>query len=376
MADDPEAAVMIDNGSGLVKAGYGGEDAPSCIFPAVVGRPKYGTIVGSDDKDLYIGKDAIQKRGVLSLSYPVAAGIVNNWDDMQAVWDYCYINELRQAPEERPVHLSEAPMNPTKNRETMTEIFFDQFQVPSFYVSIQAVLALYATGRTLGCVLDSGDGVTHTVPVYDGFSMKHAIRRMNIAGRTLTQYMADILLEANVTLTASNELDIVKDMKEKRCYVALDFEAEMAAFQSDKTKECTYELPDGTVHNFGDQQIRCPEVLFNPSMIGKDQPGMHRVVYDTVQKCDIDVRRSLYENVVLSGGSTMFKGLPDRLTKELKALVNANVNVKVTAPNDRAYTVWMGGATLCTLATFQNMWVTKGEYEEIGVNIVHRKCFQ
>lgn len=376
MADDPEAAVMIDNGSGLVKAGYGGEDAPSCIFPAVVGRPKYGTIVGSDDKDLYIGKDAIQKRGVLSLSYPVAAGIVNNWDDMQAVWDYCYINELRQAPEERPVHLSEAPMNPTKNRETMTEIFFDQFQVPSFYVSIQAVLALYATGRTLGCVLDSGDGVTHTVPVYDGFSMKHAIRRMNIAGRTLTQYMADILLEANVTLTASNELDIVKDMKEKRCYVALDYEAEMAAFQSDKTKECTYELPDGTVHSFGDQQIRCPEVLFNPSMIGKDQPGMHRVVYDTVQKCDIDVRRSLYENVVLSGGSTMFKGLPDRLTKELKALVNANVNVKVTAPNDRAYTVWMGGATLCTLATFQNMWVTKGEYEEIGVNIVHRKCFQ
>lgn len=373
MADD--TPIMIDNGSGFMKAGQSGEEVPSNVFPSVVGRAKYGQIVGQSDKDMFIGKDAIQKRGVLSLSYPVAAGVVNNWDDMTAVWEYTYNNELRIASEERPVHLSEAPMNPTKNREQMLGIFFENFCVPAFYVSIQAVLALYATGRTMGCVLDSGDGVTHTVPVYDGYSMKHAIQRMNIAGRILTQNMSDILMEANITLTATNEMDIVSDIKTKCCRVALDFEEEKAKFVSDKSLETSFELPDGQVVTFGDQQIRVPEVLFNPSIIGKDQSGIHKVVYETVQKCDIDVRRTLYENVVLSGGNTMFPGMPERITKEVKGLVNASVQVKVCAPADRQYSVWMGGSTLSGLATFSTMWVTKGEFEEIGTNIVHRKCF-
>lgn len=149
----------------------------------------------------------------------------------------------------------------------------------------------------------------------------------------------------------------------------------MKAFESDKSKETTYELPDGTTVAFGNQQVRCPEVLFKPSMIGKDFPGVDKAVYNTIQACDIDVRRELYENMLLSGGSTMFPGLNDRLVKEVKNLANASVNVKCVAPAERKFSVWIGGSTLSTLATFQTMWVTKGEYEEVGVNIVHRKCF-
>jgi len=294
---------------------------------------------------------------------------------MTKVWDHTFYNGLRVEPTERPVHLTEAPKNPTKNRETMVEIFFDNFQVPAFYVSVQAVLSLYASARTTGLVYDSGDGVTHTVPVYDGFSLKHAVKRANLAGRDLTTYLADILSESGVSLTSTAEFDIVKDIKEKKCYVALNYDEEMKAFENDKTKETTYELPDGKVITFGNQQIRCPEVLFRPSMIGKDFDSVDKMVYNGINNCDIDVRRTLYENILLSGGSTMYAGMKERLCQDVQALANPNVSVKVTAPNDRKYSVWIGGAVLSALATFASMWVTRGEYEEVGKNIVHRKCF-
>jgi actin-related protein len=359
----------------MMKAGPAGFEAPEVYFPSVVGRAKYGAMTGSEVKDAYIGKDAIAKRGVLSLTYPVANGVVDNWDDMTKVWEHTYYSELRREPTEQPVHLTEAPKNPTKNREKMTEIFFETFQVPSFYVSIQAVLSLYASGRTTGVVYDSGDGVTHTVPVFDGFSLKHAVQRLNLAGRELTTYLGEILQEAGVSLVSTAEVDIVKDIKEKKCYVAQDFDAEKAAFEKDPSKRATYELPDGTPISFGDQAIRCPEVLFKPGMIGKDHQGVHQAVYSTIQRCDIDVRRDLFENMLLSGGSTMFPGINDRLVKEVKMLANTGVNVKCIAPAERMFSVWIGGATLSTLATFETMWITKGEYDEVGVGVVHRKCF-
>jgi len=372
---DEATAIVIDNGSGMMKAGPAGQDAPQVYFPSVVGRPKYGAMVGSEVKEAYIGKDAIAKRGVLALSYPVEHGIVDNWDDMTKVWEHTYYSELRTEPTEQPVHLTEAPKNPTKNREKMSEIFFETFQVPSFYISVQAVLSLYASGRTTGVVYDSGDGVTHTVPVFDGFSMKHAVARLNLAGRDLTAHMVDILNESGISLTSSAEFDIVKDMKEKKCYVALDFDAEMKAFEADKSKEVEYELPDGKVVKFGNQQFRVPEALFQPGRIGKDHASVHQATYQTIQKCDIDVRRDLYENILLSGGSTMFPGIAERLKKEVKNLANASVTVNTIAPAERKFSVWIGGSTLSTLATFETMWVTKGEFEEVGVSIVNRKCF-
>lgn len=255
------------------------------------------------------------------------------------------------------------------------QIFFEQFQVPAFYVSIQAVLALYASGRTTGLVFDSGDGVTHLVPVFEGFSLKHAITRVNLAGRDLTQHMMDILQEANIKFSSTGELDITRDIKETKCYVALDFEEEMKAFAESNEKDVTYELPDGQVVTFGNAQIRCPEVMFQPGILGKDFLGVHHTSHSVVQKCDIDVRRDLYENIILSGGSTMFPGISDRLTKEVSALIPGSVKVKVIAPNERKYSVWIGGSVLSTLATFQTMWVTRQEYEECGASVVHRKCF-
>merc|ERR1711872_488702 len=207
------------------------------------------------------------------------------------------------------------------------------------YIAIQAVLSLYASGRTTGIVMDSGDGVSHTVP------------------------------------TAS-ELEIVRDIKEKLCYVALDFDEEMKTAEKSSSIEKSYELPDGQVIKVGNERFRCPEALFKPHMVGNmEATGIAETTYNSIMKCDVDIRKDLYANTVLSGGTTMYPGIADRMQKELTALAPSAMKIKIVAPPERKFSVWIGGSILASLSTFQNMWISKQEYDESGPSIVHRKCF-
>ena len=367
--------LVIDNGTGFTKNGFAGEDQPRSVFPTIIGYPKYQIIMTDVEhyvREYYIGEEAINLRGVLKLVYPVEHGQVQDWDAMERIWHYTFYNDLRVNPNEHPVLLTEPPLNKNQNKEKMAELMFDTFNVPAMYISMQAILSLYASGRTTGIVVDSGDGVTHIVPVYEGFAISHAIHRSDIGGRDVTDYLSRLLRQRGYSLSSSAEREIVRDIKERLCYVALDPEKELKLAEKVSGMEKTYTLPDGETLTIGAERFMAPELFFNPGAIGSEENPLDELIYRSIQNCDVDLRRDLYANIVLSGGSTMFPGLKERLHKELTELVPETMEVKIIAPPERRYSVWIGGSILSSLKTFAKLWVTKKEYKEIGPTSVYR----
>jgi len=372
--------VVIDNGSGVIKAGFAGVDHPKVLFPAFVGhrKPWYPRVMaGGLEGDYFVGRKAEEFRGLLKMKYPIEHGIVNDWNDMEAIWNYTY-SELRCQAEEHPVLLTEAPLNPVKNREKAAELFFETFNVPALFISIQAVLSLYASGRTTGVVLDSGDGVTHAVPIYEGFAIPHSIMRIDIAGRDVTEYLQLLLRKSGHYFYTSAEREVVRSIKESTCYVAFDPSKEEEVLETEKSSKPAahkFKLPDGNTIEVGAERFRAPEMLFHPELVGEEYPGVHEVLSNCIQRTDLDLRKTLYGNIVLSGGSTLFPGFGDRLLNELKTLSPKDIKIKISAPPERKYSTWMGGSILASLTTFKKMWVSAEEWEEDGAAVIHRKTF-
>ncbi|KAJ3354220.1 Actin- protein 2 [Allomyces javanicus] len=381
--------IVCDNGTGFVKAGFSGSKFPTTVFPSVMGRPMLRAEEAMDAsvelKDLMIGDEAAAARSMLQMSYPMENGIVRNWDDMEKMWEYTFHDKLGVTDlTDAKILLTEPPLNPRRNREKMVEVMFEKFGFDGAYIAIQAVLTLYAQALMTGVVVDSGDGVTHIVPVYEGYSLPHLTKRLDIAGRDITRYLIKLMTLHGYNFNSTADFETVRQMKEKLCYVAYDLDLEQKLATETTVLVEQYTLPDGRVIKVGSERFEAPEALFQPHLVDVESPGLAEVLFNAINASDMDTRPELYKHILLSGGTTMYPGLSSRLEKEVRQLYLQRIlkgdvsrmhkfKIKVEDPPGRKHAVFMGGAVLAELMKNNPLfWMTKAEYAEKGVRVLDK----
>ncbi|KAI3668993.1 hypothetical protein L6452_40211 [Arctium lappa] len=379
---DINRPLVCDVGTGMMKVGFAGEDAPRAVFSSIVDVPHHKCVrVGMGQKETDVGDEVQSKRHALSLKYPIEHGVVKNWDGMEKIWLHTFDDELHVDPSEHPVLLSEPPLNPPADRETMAQLMFETFNIPAMYIALQPELSMYAAGRLDGIALHSGDGVSYAVPYISGAYFFPTITRVDVAGGDITDYMMTSLTKRGYDM--ADQREIVRDIKEKFSYVAFNYEQELER-SSSATKE--YTLPDGSSFAIGEERFCGPEVLFRPSLIGRECPGIHEMTYNTIRKCcaelfSVGACAKLFNNIILMGGSTMLSGFADRMEKEINILNRlekkctlTDLKKRIIATPERRWSVWIGGSMVASLGRFPQMCVSKTEYEECGPPILHEKC--
>ncbi|XP_062977643.1 actin-3-like [Elgaria multicarinata webbii] len=362
------AAVVIDTGTGYTKSGLAGDEKPRSIVPSVVGVPRYRT---KESPLYYIGKSIPQRRAEVSTHVLMTHGVVTDWDALEMLWHHIFYTELSVCPEELPVLVTDAPMSPTTNREKMAELLFENFEVPAMFVAHQSLLSVYSYGRTSGLVIGSGYGTSYTAPVQDGYILPHATYRLDIAGKALTDYLAKLMGESGNPFQ-NEEMEVVCQIKERCCYISEEYELELNA--DEKKYLMDYTLPDKQVISIGSERFRCPEVLFNPTMLGFPEVGLHVQAINSVRKCKPEQQGKLLSNVLLAGGTAMLRGFSERIKKELQKMEPTR-KVDILASPNRTFSAWLGGSIVASLNSFQNVWINREAYNEKGPFIVHRHCF-
>lgn len=379
--------IVCDNGTGFVKTGYAGENFPALIFPSMIGKP----LMRSEEdfknvelKDVMVGDECAKYRAMLETSYPVEEGIVKDWDGMQELWNYTF-DRMNITPNEHKILLTEPPSNPIKNKENMCKYMFEKYDFQAVKVSIQAMLVLYAQGLMTGVVVDSGDGVSHVVPVWEGIVPAHLIKRLNIAGRHITSYLIKLLQVRGYNFNRSADFETARQIKEKCCFIGYDLEIENTLSLETTTLIKKYELPDGRVIKLDRERYQAPEILFNPELADVEQDGIALMLFKMINEADIDLRAAFYKHIVLSGGSTMYPGLPSRMEKEMKELYLEHVlkgnkkgltkfKLRIEDPPRRKHMVFLGGSVLADIMKDRaEFWISKAEWEEQGTRILSKK---
>lgn len=333
------------------------------MVPSIVGHPKNESLAGT-----YVGRDALDNKGDLTLTYPVDRGIVQNWDDMENVWRYMFSTGLKISPSDHSVLMVESPESNInkKNRNKIYEVMFETFQVAGMQVAIDSVLSLYASGRKTGIVCTCGDALSHILPIYEGFQLPEAMISLNLGGRDVTEFLDRILEEKGYSFTFENRSALLNEVKEKYAYVALDFEKEMTKSPSEMQQKHTF--ADGYEILLDQERFRCTEPIFQPSLIGIQSTGLDDLVFKSIMKCDMDVRRDLYHNVVMAGGTTMIPGFIERIKQGIAARAPSTMDVQVSAPPDRAISAWVGGSILASSANFHQQLLSLQQYQECGLD--------
>lgn len=438
---DEVAAIVLDLGSHTCKAGYAGEDAPKAVFPSVVGSIEQtgmadavkveGDLESSDAKmnvkldsekskskrKLYVGSQALgYRRDFMEVIPALKDGIVADWDVVDSIWDHAFRERLLIDPKEHPILLAEPSSNSQQQRERAAELMFESHKVPALFLAKNAVLTSFASGRPTSLVVDCGGGSTTVAAVHDGYVLQKAVVSSPIGGEVLTDCLMRFLESKGILVkprysfkrkearpgefqivdldfpntTASykrySQMFIVNDFKEAVCRVP-DIVFDESSYSNIPTT--SYELPDGQILEFGADRFKFPDLIFNPSLLqtlphmekldnlGHSLRGLPQMVIESINKCDVDIRRELFSSILLAGGTASMQQMKERLEKDLMEEAPQAARVKVLASGnaiERRFSVWIGGSILASLGSFQQMWFSKAEYEEHGASYIQRKC--
>lgn len=376
---DDSVGVVVDLGSGFTKAGLQTDDSPTCIIPSIVGhpRPRYASYY--DGEPRFVGHEAVEQRSRLSFINPVDHGHIDDWFEVEELLNFVFHRKLAVEPSNHPLLLTEPPLCSAKHREAMAELCLETYQVPELNMSVQGIMSLFATGRTTGLVVEIGDGVTQIVPVYEGYADKTAIRRSDFGGQEVSMTLQRMLCE-NYPMTTRDDFEHVRMIKESMCYCTLNKNEEAER----EDIYATYELPDGmtlrdnttTQIQLGPERFKAVEVLFDPMSIGRDNLPITDLIWQAIHASAMQIRKALLGSLVLSGGTTLCQGLPERVEKEIRqaAPPQAWGQVRVIAEPGRLFGVWMGARVFCSMRSMQtNVWISRQDWEEVGPNIVSQK---
>jgi actin-related protein 2 len=379
--DELKSPVILDLGSGFIKTGLADRPIPDFILPNAIGRP----VLRSDDsfakqklKDIMLSDETEPVRQYLDIALPVQHGIVKNWDDQTLILDYIFKQKLRIDTAEHPMFVTESPMNPLSNREKMMEIFFETFNIPSLQIAQQALLVAYSRGVVTSVVVDSGDGVTNIVPIAENFILSDLVARMNIAGRDITEQLVKLLTLRGYSFHKSADFEIVREIKEKLCFTSANTALDRRIASETTYFVVPYTLPDTRVIKVAGERFEAPEILFKPDLAGKEDVGVSDLLFNTIMKAPIDLRKPFFENIILSGGSTMYPGFSTRLLNDISHLVLTKIldndqkrlatyKIGVEDPPNRRFLVYQGATVLANLSKGKaNQWAFKHEYSEQG----------
>ena len=376
--------IIIDVGSGLIKAGISGEETPKLIFPNYIGEPKYLKVLRSFNRDIqelkdeYIGNDCLKYLGLLKLKYPIKNGIFENENDIYTIFKYIFqkLEISNEQLKEHPILITEPILNPYSNREKIANTLFETINTPALFFASQPILSLFSTSNTSGIILESGDGVTQSCVVYEGYSIPNSLIRGNYGGKNVTEYLQNLLKKQGYNFSTTSEIEIVKKIKEDICIISHsnnNINKYYICNNDNFNNEIIYNLPDGSSIKIYDEKILAPEILFKPSLVNLENLSFQEMIFNSVNKVDIQLKKELYNNVLISGGNTLFKGIQERLHTEIRKLSPKNMKVRLHTPGNRSLSCWNGGNIISTLEIFKKMWITKNEWMEKGKSILHIK---
>ena len=368
------SSIIIDLGSGLIKTGFSGEDGPRNIFNSIVGIPKMaGLLVGMEQKEKYVGDEAIANLEFMNFYPPIKRGEVADWDKFETLMHYLLYTQMEVVPEEMSVLVTETPLTTKENRAKLAEMLFEKFNVEKCHIANSSMLGLMAYGKTSGIVVDSGFNVTSSVPIYEGFPLQYASKKINLGGEDISLNLLELIKDkVGPSYKLIKGRLLADDIKEHKGYISMNNEEQ----EEEKQNENQYKLPDGNDLKLENEIFKINDILFNPPEENKELMSIPKMVVDSLKESDDDVRNDVNESICLIGGTTLTKNFPEKLKNELSDSKDFG-NFNLSFSPERQFSTWVGGSIMSSLDHFHYMWVTKDEYDEKGKTLfsIDSKCF-